>query len=175
MNVKGLNMWQWLLLGVSVAFGSFLLIRNSRRGAKVQVPKDVPLTLEFHLSNLLIGYGYDKDVMLPYIIALSALESGRWTSGLWDYFNNPWGMKDPKERQTMSLGPTPKLGNVPEGFAVYSGAMTAAQDFCLYLNAKKCPKTFPTFYDFIAWIQGQGYEPGLSTMEYFQRCLNAVA
>lgn len=170
---SGWSTWQWLLVGVSTALGIFLLFRSSKKGAKVTIPQDAPQMLIFHLNNFLIGSGYDPAI-IPFIIALSAMESGRWTSGLWDYANNPWGMKDPVQRQTTSIGSTPGVAGIPKGFAIYLGSSQAAQDFVLYLNARKSPKKFKRFYDFIAFVQSQGYEPDLSTMEYFTRCLNAI-
>lgn len=164
----GSNIWLWLLLGLSGAYAIFQAIRSSKKNQEPMKVESAPFLLSHWLTFWLNTYGFDAK-MVRYVLALGALESGRYESELYVYANNPWGMMDPRGLRDNAADGEYK------GFAEYQNTYYAAKDFCLYLLAVNSPKTFGRFYDFIAFIQSKNYTPGTSAFAYYQACLNAAA
>jgi len=130
--------------------------------------KGAPQVLRDRVANYARYFGY-SDYVVELLLAMSALESGRWTSNLYQTYNNPWGMKHPVRRPTTSAGP---LSN---GFAHYTTVDSAAKDIFLWLEYNNSPTFFWSLRDFVNWLQSKGYEGDLTAAEYYRRIKNAIA
>lgn len=86
-----------------------------------------------------------------YWFLVANMETAGYTSNLFVKYNNPWGMKQPRKRDTTSLGPT------PSGFASYANLRAAADDLVLYLREFNYPSDFQTLDDQLIFMQSVGY------------------
>jgi len=78
--------------------------------------------LFFAILDFAPAYGFDA--VDPYLIlAQSSLETGGFTSRRIVEDNNAFGMRDPEQRETRSLGPG------PGGFATYATLEDSVQDY----------------------------------------------
>lgn len=152
-----------LSAGLLALFVLFLRGRSS----KIIVTR-APEHLRNSLDQYAKAYGFDPSTV-EFILALSALETGRWTSSLYENNNNPWGMRDVKQRQTTDLN-----DGADGAFAVYKNIEAASLDFFYWLQARRAPKTFRDLRAFIEFTQSKGYDPTLSTDEYYSRVLSAI-
>ena len=84
------------------------------------------------------------------LTAVSALETGFWTSNLMKKANNLWGMKNPTTRSSTSTGPT------SSGFATYNDIDGALDDIRLYLTYFRYPEQ-ATLTEFAQTMKNKGY------------------
>jgi uncharacterized FlgJ-related protein len=86
-----------------------------------------------------------------YITAQAMHETGVFTSPLFLKYNNAFGMKQPTQRETTSIGIT------EGGYASYKSVKDSIKDLGLYFEAKNYPDTFPTVQDYVAFLKSKGY------------------
>lgn len=89
--------------------------------------------------------------MQEYITAQAMHETGVFTSPLFLKYNNPFGMKQPTQRQTTSQGPT------PTGYASYKNIEDGILDLALYFEAKQYPETFESPEAYVDFLKSKGY------------------
>lgn len=84
-------------------------------------------------------------------IAQSAHETGGWTSAIYKENNNLFGMKQPTERETTATG-------TARGHATFRSIQDSADDFILYLNARKAfTQKFSSPDQYVAWLKSKKY------------------
>jgi len=99
------------------------------------------------------SYFLDNDFTPSMVLGLQGVamhETGHFTSRVYRENNNPWGMKQPKNRETTSTGPDKK------GFAQYRNFDDALQDMILYLNDFGYPRDLTPF-QLVKMMQENGY------------------
>jgi flagellum-specific peptidoglycan hydrolase FlgJ len=92
-----------------------------------------------------------SDRMGTWWVAISNLETGKWTSNLFRSYNNLFGMKQPLSRFTYSLGPS------PTGYATFATIADSVNDIVAYMNARLYPKDFDSIDDLVAFMKSKGY------------------
>jgi len=103
----------------------------------------------FNLYLLLIRQGFNSD-LAKLITAQAAFETGNFTSPIYLFQNNPWGMKYPKSRDTTATAEA-------RGHAVYSTLESAVQDYWLYYTYFKYPWTWQSVDDFVTALKEKKY------------------
>jgi len=103
----------------------------------------------FDLYKLLIDQGFIHETA-QLITAQAAFETGNFTSPIYLYQNNPWGMKLPKSRDTTATGSA-------RGHAVYSSLQSAVKDYWLYYVYFKYPWTWQSVDAFVLALKEKGY------------------
>jgi hypothetical protein len=91
-----------------------------------------------------------SDNFVMFATAQSGLETGDFTSKLYNEQNNLFGMRHPVIRQTKSLG------NVKD-YANFDSLEDSAEDLLLYYNHFKIAPSFASLSDYIKTIKGHGY------------------
>lgn len=110
--------------------------------------------------NIISKYGTDLYLLLvaqgfwpetaKMITAQAAHESANFTSKIFRYNNNPFGMKLPETRFTCATGEN-------FGHAVYENLEGAAYDYFLYYKARKYPPTWENIDVFIEALKNNNY------------------
>jgi hypothetical protein len=172
----------WLLLPI----GLFLLWRLSQKnlmasvttsrnkwGAMVPVPWNVSkefTVFEGELSRQLNNAGYGS--LFQYWRAVALFETGGFGSGLVRDTFNMWGMGVPTVRQSARVTGFPDYIAKDAGnnrkFSVYSTMADAVRDIILYSNARKMPKSFDNYAQFVNFLKSKGYFE-ISAVDYFNR------
>lgn len=92
--------------------------------------------------------------LAPYVTAQARHETGNLTSNLYLEANNLFGMKQPKIRQTKSIGET----QASEGqFATFKSPEESVQDLALYFDYFNYPKRFNSLVDYVNFLKKKGY------------------
>jgi len=102
------------------------------------------------LYNHLIQIGIPREMALI-IIAQALHESGNYKSSLAVKYNNLFGMKQPLQRDTKSIGAT------PNGYASFNSIEDSVDDLLLWLNAREMPEPMVNVKDYAAFIKSKGY------------------
>lgn len=149
--------WPILLIGALLfTLRSRLFGNQSNQGGQVPGQMD---RLNFmpwvrgQVIPILQENGYSVDAAY-YVAAVAALESARGTSRLAREANNLFGMMQPAQRRTLSLGAV----DAKEGkFASFASWEDSVKDFVLWMNARQMPKQYT---DTVAWVsamKSRGY------------------
>jgi len=134
----GSGIWVLFALGLLI----FLLLKVFRKN-----PTTSPGNL---IAKILGEKGYSSE-MIHNWVAVSAHETGRWTSNLFRNANNLFGMKQPLKRYSLSTGPT------SSGFATFSSQSDSVLDLVAYMEEFNYPKSFDTLFDQITFMKSKGY------------------
>ena len=106
--------------------------------------------------------------------AISRSETGDFTNGLTKDHNNIFSMKQPRIRNTTSLGETEQeydTGRSRGKFASFSSRESAIDDLVLYMQEFNYPRDFPNLFDHLAFMKSKGYY-GVSFDTYLARVRN---
>jgi len=85
-----------------------------------------------------------------YWTAVSAHETGGWTSEVYKSNNNMFGMKQPEQRDTTSEGEK-------NGYASYKNEMDSILDLLLWINARQFPKEHDSIRKLTSDMKSKGY------------------
>lgn len=102
------------------------------------------------IRNALAGY---PEQTIRNWIAISAHETGGWTSRIYREANNLFGM-------TLASKNTTAIGRGPysEGQAIFASIDDSAKDIRLYMEKRfSYPRSFPTLLDQILYMKSKGY------------------
>jgi uncharacterized FlgJ-related protein len=91
--------------------------------------------------------------MATWWVAVSNLETGRWTSTLFKKYNNLFGMKQPLIRFTNSLG----ASVTPPGYATFANVDDSVEDLVLYMVQNLYPLDFNSIDEMIAFMAKKKY------------------
>ena len=101
------------------------------------------------LYLLLVAQGFLPETA-KMITAQAAHESGNFTSDIFRFNNNPFGMKLAKERFTSAIGER-------KGHALYASIEEAVKDYWYYYQAKNYPMFWKDIDTFIETLKMKGY------------------
>lgn len=104
------------------------------------------------LYFLLIEQGFLPDTA-KMIVAQAAHETGNFSSPIFLYQNNPFGMKLPETRRTTAL-------REERGHAVFESIASAAEDYRLYYLARKYPIYWKDTDTFVEALKRNAYFEG---------------
>lgn len=138
------------LLGLLVVLLIFLLTRKKKPKPKPGsiTVKDADPRLSAGLNKHLSGTPYAG--YINFWLAISKMETAAWTSNLFINQNNPWGMKQPRVRNTTAI---PGLRT----WALYASIDDAAKDILLWMKARKFPEGASDLYSFVQAMKQVGY------------------
>ena len=139
-----------LVLFVAGLLSLLLLFRN----AKTSSPQTV-------IRKRLKAKGY-SDEFANWWVAISDHETGTWTSLLYINANNLFGMRQPRQRQTLSLGPVdwkgmPMAVITDQSYSSFVSLENSVDDLVLYFQAQNYPKNFISLYELISFMKKKGY------------------
>lgn len=149
MPQRRLKPWPVLLL-LSVVGGLLFLALRKR-------PSQAPAQ---EIRKALAGY---PDNVIKYWIAISAHETGGWSSRVYKEGNNLFGM-------TLASKNTTAIGELPYGErqAIYRSIADSAQDIRLYMEKRfKYPASFNSLAELVAYMKSKNYFTD-STLNYLQ-------
>lgn len=113
------NMWVWYVLGLLALLGVFLYIRNwmkQKKQSQEQEPEietepeitpDSDALINFYMKcNEVIKehYGNEDSIKAALLTAQASHETGEFTSAIFKENLNAFGMRNPKVRETTSMG-----------------------------------------------------------------------
>lgn len=165
---KSRNGWIILglfLLGLLVAFGIFLFVKfRKKNDVPVDTSTDNPgIGIDLKTENERIVDNYrliqgelslnDPYGTVPFaqlVTAQSMFETGNYSSDLYNYSHNLFGMNFPTIRDSTANGKT------PDGFASYDSNLLSIQDYILYLKAQQYP-VFGDVKSFVSFLKSKGY------------------
>jgi hypothetical protein len=146
-NSKSLSRAGWIGLGVLlvglVTLGVVFLIYRNKNKKKPQTNEDYvqerttkPNNEEqkqtfAQIFNYIVGLGFTPEFANT-LAAVSAHETGRWTSELAQKYNNIYGMKSGGSGKGLQTGEA-------SGYAVYPNWETSIEDTCEWFKAKGYP------------------------------------
>jgi hypothetical protein len=148
---RGRNTFPQFVIGLLIVLVLFLRAKSSSTvstttttltGLSSQVPALI--------KSIFLPAGY-SDNMVRWWTAVSDLETGTWTSDLYKKYNNCFGMKMPKTRNTTAITPT------PTGFASYNSASDSVKDIILYLKNFNYPLDFENVESLVTYMKKVGY------------------
>ena len=84
------------------------------------------------------------------IVAQAAHESGNFTSAIYLYQNNPFGMKVAVSRRSTAVSEA-------RGHAVFESVESAARDYWLYYQARQYPPFWKDIDTFVRALKAKGY------------------
>jgi hypothetical protein len=155
----------WLL------FLAILLMKTLRVKTTVT---NVPTAFQTALERALRNSKYKKH--LVNWVAISKMETNKWTSSIYTLWHNPWGMR-PSDPSPV-LGPNNRADS-QDGFvetkngkfAKYKNLDRAAQDIVLYMDARKFPTEEMDLLSFVQYMKSKGYfvEP----VDYYYKAVKA--
>jgi uncharacterized FlgJ-related protein len=102
---------------------------------------------DLYLSLVQQGFWPDTAKL---ITAQAAHETGNFTSAIFKYQNNPWGMKLPAQRRTTATGEA-------RGHAIYNNLADAVTDYWYYWTAQKYPPVYKDVFTFVADLKRHNY------------------
>lgn len=102
------------------------------------------------IKSILTNAGY-SDRMSTWWVAVSNLETAKWTSPLFVKYNNAFGMKQPLTRFTLSMGAS------PTGYATFASLDDSVNDLIAYMNVRLYPHDFDSVDDMVNFMKSKGY------------------
>lgn len=124
------------------------------------------------IVDSLTSHGYTKR-HATFWVKVARMESNKYTSMLYKYHNNPWGMSYFRSgtRPTNGLYRVYYNGK-PTRFAGYKTKEHAIEEIIFYLDAAKYPKDFSSLDEFIKFMKSKNYfeEP----IWYYKKALSNV-
>jgi len=136
-------------LGLLIALPLFLYLIFRKK--KIQV-KNVPITFRTALNDALSKSKYSGYV--DYWLAVSKMETGGFTSQLYQTYNNPWGMKFPTIRPTSASGDVYLQGS---NWAKYRNLYDASVDILKWMNNINFPEHITSLETFIGAMKSKHY------------------
>lgn len=130
-----------LLLGLGSAL---FLSRRKKTSSQTRLPEDSLII------NRLTNAGIDPATARMWA-AVSRHETGVYKSELLKRANNLFGMKQPKKRETTSIGAT------SNGYASYNTQGDSVSDLILYQREFGYPTRFRSVADLVAFMKSKGY------------------
>lgn len=140
------NVFGLLFLGLS----SGLLVLLSMKGKKSSqkgLPSQIPSWQT--IKNLASKYGFSERVA-AYAVAVSAFETGGYTSSLFKRANNAFGMRIPTKRKSLRTGED-------NNYSVYRSVGDSFEDFFIYLDALGYNTDYPTLFSFVSAMKAKRY------------------
>lgn len=104
------------------------------------------------IKSILKNEGY-SDRMATWWVAVSNLETGKWTSNLYRNYHNLFGMKQPLTRFTYSQG----ASKSPPGYASFATDADSVRDIVAYMNQRLYPKDFDSIDAMVEFMKSKGY------------------
>jgi len=146
MSWPGLRTWARFLPGLLIlAMLSVIASRTYTRQKRMSIISKYGIDLYL----LLIEQGFFPGTAAM-ITAQAAHETANFTSYIFMFNNNPFGMKLPEVRRTTAYGEA-------RGHAVYSSMESAALDYWLYYKDREYPSVWKDIDTFIAALKAQNY------------------
>ena len=127
---------------------------------------NVPVAFQKAMETALRNSKYKKH--LVNWIAISKMETDRWTSSIYTLFHNPWGMRPSVKRKHTQLG----VQETKNGkFATYASIDAAARDIVLYMEEFNFPTDEMDLLSFVQYMKSKGYfvEP----VDYYYKAVKA--
>lgn len=122
------------------------------------------------IQRILIGNGYTPG-LAKIFAAVSRHETGNYTSAVLRKYNNLFGMKDAKVRQT-----TNRTDKDDSDYAEYRSAADSVRDLALWLDAVNFPRYADSPSDVVTEMKNRRYfeAPYSKYLEGVERALNRV-
>lgn len=105
------------------------------------------------ILKVLRNAGY-SDRMANWWVAVSNFETAKWTSELYKRYHNLFGMSQPMQRNTLSLGGVTLNGRT---WASFSNDTQSVEDLVLYMKNFSYPKDFDNIESMVSFMKGVGY------------------
>lgn len=135
----GQRCWYGLLSVSVICLSVHIYLSKHRRGLKQKK----------QIINILLEENYPIETA-KYAVAVSAFETGNWTSKIFHKNHNLFGMKLPKKRNTTAIGED-------YGHAKYRNNEQSIIDFVQYLDQLYYPKYFNDLFHFVSTMKQKGY------------------
>lgn len=137
---------------VALLVGLLLLFALFQLGVKKVAQKLAPSPSKAinAITEILQSAGYSSR-MASFWVGVSDFETGQWTSPLYVNSFNMFGMKQPKKRETLSIGAT------TSGFARFDSIEDSVRDLVLYMEEFNYPNDFPNLQAMISFMKSKGY------------------
>lgn len=129
-------------LALSLA-GLLMLLLLSRKRANTSQAAQV-------IKSVLIREGISPRTA-DYWVAVSQHETGNFKSDLLQRANNLFGMKQPRQRLTLSKGET------KGGYASYANLSDSVKDLVLYMQEFNYPVDFASIKDLVTFMKSKKY------------------
>lgn len=108
-------------------------------------------------------------------LAVSKMETAGWTSSLYNFHNNPWGMGYAKTRPNRQERSSAVSSSTGQGthfqFASYETLEDACADICLWMDYEKFPTQQLAIADHVAEMGKRGYFGKEDPAEYLSKVL----
>jgi uncharacterized FlgJ-related protein len=101
----------------------------------------------------------------PYLVALTKVESGNYTSNLYKKHNNTLGMGCVQRRPTTQIGCSERIYDGGMSKGVYKSVNSSVEDLILWLDYNKAPTSFRSVEAFSNWMKSKSYF-GVSADQY---------
>lgn len=105
------------------------------------------------IVGILTKNGYSQQMANNWFL-IANMETAGFTSRLFSQYHNPWGMKQPKTRQTNSVGPIVLSGS---SWAAYMNLDQAVIDLIFYMEEFKYPNDLGNLDEQLRYMKQKGY------------------
>jgi len=139
MSFNGLNEYLLFLIGLVIAFLGFRTLKKSN-------PRQT-------IARVLGKSKYKAYTC--WITQQSVLETGNFTSKIFNDFNNGFGMGVPRIRKSLRIGDY--LASNGERFSTYKNFEDSVADYLLYANYFNMPTNFNRPEQFVDFLVSKGY------------------
>ena len=139
MSFNGLSEYLWFLIGLVIAFLGFRTLKKSN-------PKQT-------ITKILARSKYKAYTC--WIIQQSALETGYWSSKIFNDFNNGFGMGVPGIRESLRVGDY--LATYGENFSTYKNFEDSVKDYVIWAEYFRMPTNFNRPEQFVTFLESKGY------------------
>ena len=139
MSFNGLNEYLWFLIGLVIAFLGFRTLKKSS-------PRQT-------IAKVLAKSKYKAYTC--WITQQSVLETGNFTSKIFNDFNNGFGMGVPRIRKSLRIGDY--LASNGERFSTYKNFEDSVADYLLYAEYFNMPTNFNRPEQFVDFLVSKGY------------------
>ena len=156
-----------VLLLARFLFQKGVLLENKEQKQKLAFNQNLQRSLDKFWPNS--GF---PEIYKLFWLQVSKMETANFTSHLWTFNKNPWGMKRSYRRKNSQN--TKYYEMVPNGeWAYYKTLDDAAHDIILWMQARDFSKTITNISDFVEAMYKQNYFVGESAQTYLQKVLNS--
>lgn len=136
----GRGTWLLLPLGLLIAW----LISRGKKPTSASTESPSNLILRILTSNAI------NKQTATWWVAVSAFETGNWTSALYNDAHNMFGMKQPQRRETLSIGEK-------NDFAAFRNNADSVGDLLLYMQEFNYPASFDSLESMVNFMKSKGY------------------
>jgi uncharacterized FlgJ-related protein len=144
-------MWRMLLAVLAAVLLLWLIVSRIARSRSDKEKNPAQIIFE-----VLTKEGSLDEKTAQMWVAVARHETGNFTSALFRDFNNAFGMGQPSERLTLSLGGTPRKYE-GQNMATFATVRDSALDILLYMRARKYPTRFATPTGLVSFMKSKGY------------------